>query len=105
MPFPLYTEQPFTVPVVDRNGESTSVTTYAFSLEAIRRRRFAVLEDELRRRRLIRERRIGNSRLELIRVRDAVECAHDMLRKGQTFYDLSDFPDLSFKSQNVVPES
>jgi aminoglycoside 3-N-acetyltransferase len=97
MPFSLYTEQPFTVPVFDSGGESTTVTTFVFSLEAIRRRRFAILEDELRHRGLIHARRIGNTRLELIRVRDAVECAHDMCRKGQYFYDLSDFPESSRK--------
>ncbi len=100
MPFSLYTEQPFTVPVFDIKGESTTVTTYVFSLEAIRRRRFAILEDELRRRGLIQARRIGNTRLELIRVRDAVECAHDMCRKGQYFYDLSGLPEPSRKSDS-----
>jgi aminoglycoside N3'-acetyltransferase len=98
MPFPLYTEQPFIVPVIDRNGESATVTTFVFSQEAIRRRRFPVLEDELRRRQLIKERRVGNSRVSLIRIRDAVECVRDMYRKGQYFYDLTGLPDLSRKS-------
>lgn len=105
MPFSLYTEKPFTVPVIDKNGESTTVTTFVFSLDAIRRRRFAVLEDELRRRRLIQERRVGNSRLAMIRVGDAVECAHDMLRKGQYFYDISDLPGFSPKSLNAGREA
>lgn len=101
MPFSLYTEQPFLVPVIDRDGESTTVRTFVFSLEAIRRRRFSVLEDELRRRQLIQERRVGNSRLSLIRVRDAVDCVGDMHRSGQTFYDLSDVPELSRKFQDT----
>lgn len=100
MPFSLYTEQPFVVPVIDRKGEWTTVKTFVFSLEAIRRRRFLVLEDELRRRQLIQERRVGNSRLLLIRVRDAVDCVRDMHRRGQTFYDLSDLPEFSRKSLN-----
>jgi aminoglycoside 3-N-acetyltransferase len=101
MPFPLYTEQPFTVPVIDARGEASSVTTFVFSPEAIRRRRFPLLEDELRRRGLIRERRLGNSRVGMIRVRDAIECVRDMFRKGQYFYDLSDLPDHSRKISNA----
>jgi aminoglycoside 3-N-acetyltransferase len=90
MPFPLYTEQPFEVPVVDCCGKRRTVTTYVFSLDAIRRRRFDVLERELRRRGLIRRVRIGNSRIEMIRVRDAIDCTRDMLARGQYFYDVAE---------------
>jgi aminoglycoside 3-N-acetyltransferase len=105
MPFPLYTEQPFTVPVINRNGESATVTTFVFSQEAIRRRRFPVLENELRRRRLIKESRVGNSRVALIRVREAVECAQDMCRKGQYFYELSGLSESSGRSPNASREA
>jgi len=90
MPFSLYTEQPFHVPVVDRHGERRTVTTYVFSPDAIRRRRFEVLERELRRRGLIRRARVGNSRIEMIRVRDAIDCAREMFARGQYFYDLAE---------------
>jgi aminoglycoside 3-N-acetyltransferase len=100
MPFPLYTEKSFTVPVVDSKGEPSTVTTFVFSREAIRRRRFPVLEAELRRRRLIHERRIGNTRLAMILVREAVECVRDMFRKGLYFYDLSDLPGDSGRASN-----
>lgn len=90
MPFPLYTEHPFEVPVVDRCGERRTVATYVFSLDAIRRRRFEVLERELRRRGLIRRARVGNSRIEMIRVRDAIDCTRDMLARGQYFYDVAE---------------
>lgn len=92
MPFSLYTDQPFEVPVVDRLGQRRTVSTYVFSPDAIRRRRFEVLEKELRRRGLIRRGRVGNSRIELIRVRDAIECTRDMLARGQYFYDLDEVP-------------
>jgi aminoglycoside 3-N-acetyltransferase len=78
LPFPLYTDEPFEVPVIDQAGRRLSVTTYVFSPEAIRRRQFQVLEDELFRRGLITRRSVGNSRLMVIRVRDAVECVDDM---------------------------
>ncbi len=90
MPFALYTEHPFEVPVVDRHGQPRTVTTYVFAPEAIRRRRFERLERELRRRGLIRRTRIGASRIELIRVRDAIDCARDMLARGRPFYELGE---------------
>ncbi len=90
MPFSLYTEEPFTVPVIDRHGRSRTVSTYVFSPDAIRRRRFGLLENELRRRGLIRGRRVGATRLELVRVRDTIDCARDMVRCGQPFYDLAE---------------
>lgn len=87
MPFPLYTERPFTVPVVDQRGERRTVTTYAFSPDAIRRRRIEVLEREMRRRGLIGSGRVGNTRFEVVRVRDAIECTRDMLARGHYFYE------------------
>lgn len=92
MPFPLYTEQPFQVPVIDHQGDRRTVTTFAFSLDAIRRRRFHVLESELHRRKLIYERHIGASRILAVRVRDTIDCVRDMCRKQQYFYDLTDLP-------------
>ena len=59
-----------------------------FSLEAIRRRQFHVLEDEMRRRRMIRKGRVGNSYILAARVRDSIECVLDMSRRGRYFYDL-----------------
>jgi aminoglycoside 3-N-acetyltransferase len=99
LPFPLYTAFPFVVPVIDRNGDRKSVSTYVFSKEAIGRRRFEVLEHELRHRRLIESVRIGNGEVLAIRVRSAVECVEDMRRQGRYFYDLSGLPDVA----KIVP--
>jgi aminoglycoside N3'-acetyltransferase len=93
LPFSLYTAQPFSVPVIDAMGESKIVTTFVFSPEAIARRRFHVLEDELRRRKLIGERRVGNSRILAVNVREAVEWVEDLRRRGQYFYDLTGLPE------------
>lgn len=90
MPFSLYTDEPFTVPVIDRQGQSRTVSTYVFSPDAIRRRRFQVLENELRRRGLIRGRRVGATRIEMVRVRDTIDCTRDMIRRGQHFYELGE---------------
>jgi aminoglycoside 3-N-acetyltransferase len=95
LPFPLYTEKPFLVPVIDETGRSRTVSTYVFSEEAIRRRRFHVLEDEMRRREFIKERSVGNSRLAAVNVRDAVDCVEELRRRGQYFYDLTGLSEYS----------
>jgi hypothetical protein len=83
-------DRPFDVSVVDRRGERGTVTTFVFSPEAIKRRRFLVLEEELFRRGLIAGCNVGNSKLLAIRVRDAVECVENMLRSRQYFHDVAD---------------
>jgi aminoglycoside 3-N-acetyltransferase len=86
LPFPLYTDAPHRVPVVGHDGGTSIVTTHVFAPEVIRRRRFPVLEGALRRRGLIREVRVGNSRIQSIRVRDAIDCALEMRDRGEFFY-------------------
>lgn len=89
LPFRLYTDEPFQVPVIDHAGQSRTVSTYVFSPAAIARRRFPVLEEELRRRGMIAQRRVGATRLEAIRLRDAMACVEEMWRNGRYFYDLA----------------
>jgi aminoglycoside 3-N-acetyltransferase len=92
LPFPLYTDEPFRVPVVDQNGDPRTVTTFVFAQDAIRRRRFQVLEGALRERGLIQERRVGNTRILAVNVRDTVDCVREMARRGEYFYDLTPAP-------------
>ncbi len=92
VPFALYTNDTFAVPVVDQEGRSRTVTTFAFAPEAIRRRRFEVLDMEMRRRGLIRRKRIGNSYILAVRVRDAIKCVRAMQSDGRFFYDLTGLP-------------
>jgi aminoglycoside 3-N-acetyltransferase len=87
LPFALYTDETFEVPVVDRRGEPGVVRTRAFAREAIVRRRFEVLEQALRARGVITAVKVGNTRMEAIRVRDAIACTHEMQARGQLFYD------------------
>ena len=82
-------------------GARRTVTTSVFSSEAIRRRRFHVLEDELRRRGLIHERRVGNSRILAVRLRDTIDCVDDMCRNGQYFYDLTGLPERARFAPNL----
>ena len=87
LPFALYTDEVFEVPVVDVRGEPGVVRTHAFTREAIKRRRFEVLEQALRARGAITAVKIGNTRMEAIRVREAIACTHEMQARGQLFYD------------------
>lgn len=92
LPFPLYVEPPFEVPVVDAEGRSRTITTHVFSAEGIPRRRIELLEQALRRRHQFVEARVGNSRVVLVRLSDAVACVDEMRQAGQYFYDLSGLP-------------
>ena len=90
MPFPLYTDELFDAPCRDARGRDLTVKTYAFSAEAIRRRRFAVLEQRLWRQDLIRQVRFGNSYLLCVRLSEVLDCVEEMMRERVFFYDISD---------------
>ena len=84
--FSLYDQKIFAVPVIDAHGKTRIVKTVAFSEDAIKRRRFSVLEKEFWRCGLIKSARIGNTRLLLVKVVDAVSCTEEMMRRGVFFY-------------------
>lgn len=86
---PLYHEPPFDVDVMDAAGTKRRIRVQAYSEEAIRRRRFSILERELRKRDLVATRRIGNTVLHAVRLRDVVACVDEMAAQGLYFYDLS----------------
>lgn len=88
LPFPLYHDPPFEVPVIDRNGERHMVKTLAYSQQALRRRRFEVLENWLWTHGVIRKGRIGASSLLLVRIEDVLKAVDDMTRQGVLFYEL-----------------
>ena len=90
LPFALYTDEPFNVPVIDADGHERTVTTYVFAEDAIRRRRFERFEQAMRARGAIRACRVGNSQLLAVDLKDAIECTQDMLRAGRIFYELSE---------------
>jgi len=88
--FPLYTDESFVVPVVDGSGRQGTVTTHVFSPEAIRRRRFPVLEAWLRQRGLIRRVKVGASYLLAADLREIANTVEEMAAWGEYFYDLAD---------------
>jgi aminoglycoside N3'-acetyltransferase len=89
LPFPLYEPEPSAVDVIDASGNRSTVATYAFNQEAIRRRRVQVLFDEMERRGQLKRSRIGNTSLVLLRAADSVACTNDLTRNGIFFYDMS----------------
>ena len=87
LPFSVYHERLFSVPVVDADGEKRVVQTYAFNIEV---RRMAVkLETEMERRGRIRHGRVGNSRFRLVLAEDVVACFTAMVEAGNLPYDRS----------------
>jgi len=88
LPFPLYDSQIYEVPVIDKDGKQRAVAVYPFSSEALARRHFPVLEAELRRQSMVREQRVGNTKLTLLRVRDTLEATREMASRKEYFYVL-----------------
>lgn len=88
--FPLYTEEPFEVPVIDGSGLRGTVTTHVFSPEAIKRRRFPVLESWLRGRGTIRRVKVGASYLLAADLREIANTVEEMAARGEYFYDLDE---------------
>ncbi|HEY2989751.1 MAG TPA: AAC(3) family N-acetyltransferase [Candidatus Binatia bacterium] len=84
--FPLFFPEPFEVPFIDLTGTRRIMRTYVYSLEANRRRRPEILKEEFDRQNLVKERRLGNSHLQLIATEDAVRCLDDMTARGIYFY-------------------
>jgi aminoglycoside 3-N-acetyltransferase len=88
LPFPVYTNEVFEVPVVDADGQSGTVRTHVYEPDTIARRRFPIFEGWIREKRLIRTTKIGASTLELVRVRDTVDCVRAKAEQGEFFYDM-----------------
>ena len=88
LPFPLYSAAS-TVRVRQSKNNERLVAVYPFSKEARSRRRFANLEAELRRRRMVRETKVGNTRLMLINIRDSLRATQDLTARGKYFYEIS----------------
>ncbi len=92
VPFALYTEEPIEVPVVDYEGRARRVSTHAYTAEAIRRRRFPVLEGWLRERRLVRECRLGASTLIVVALQEIANTVEEKSAQGEYFYARGDQP-------------
>lgn len=85
-PVPVYHPEPFETSIIDGNGQEQRVKTYVSHREAIRRRNFQVLANALIRDGLLRQERIGNTRLMLVKLTDALKDAARLVDQGTHFY-------------------
>jgi aminoglycoside N3'-acetyltransferase len=88
LPFELYEGQPFAAKVIDAQGAARTVSVYAFTKEAISRRRVGVLFDELTRRGRLLRSRIGNTQMVLMAAASTVECTRELADRGVYFYEM-----------------
>ena len=86
LPVPLYTDAPGRMAVRDLAGREREVAQYYFHPAARARRRFEDLETELTRRGSLKRRRIGNTELRLVTLRDVVEGATHLMNEGGGLY-------------------
>lgn len=86
LPFPVYAERLFQAKVVDRNGASQVVSTYAFNKDVPRDA--DRLEAEMSKRGLIRKARVGNSTMLLVDAADVMSCMSSMVAAGHYPYHL-----------------
>ena len=86
LPVELYDPTPVTIRVKDNAGRDLEVKHLVFSAAARTRRRFAPIEEALRRSGALRVGRVGNSRLECVAAQDVLECAVRLVNEGTGFY-------------------
>jgi aminoglycoside 3-N-acetyltransferase len=86
LPVALYSSEPVSVRVKDHSGREGQVRHYFFSEDARARRHFSPIEEGLLRDRVMRTRRIGNTRLLCVKAREVVECAGRLVEQGSGFY-------------------
>lgn len=82
-PVSVYCEEPIETEIVDRNGDRRRVSVYPFAPEAMKLRNFGALYDELLSNGSVREQRIGNTDLRLVKLRDVLSCCAARARRGQ----------------------
>jgi len=86
LPVELYDPAAVTIRVKDASRRELQVSQFVFSEAARKRRNFAPVEQELRRRGLLRAGRVGNTHLLTVRARDVVDCAGRLVEQGTGFY-------------------
>ncbi|HPW37355.1 MAG TPA: AAC(3) family N-acetyltransferase [Syntrophorhabdus sp.] len=90
LPFPMYHEKPFAARVIDYLGNEREVPSYVFGEQAFTTRKPGILENELKKKKLLKKKRIGNTTLMLVAAEDAVRCTYELLDKGVVFYNMED---------------
>jgi aminoglycoside 3-N-acetyltransferase len=91
-PVAVYEEEPLDATVLDARGNRHTVRVYVFSEEARESRDLSGLFQELKRAGYLKKARIGNTKLTLVGVRNALNCAERLVRRGEHFYSTQRTP-------------
>jgi aminoglycoside 3-N-acetyltransferase len=81
-PARVYAAKPIETNIKDWNGTQRVISVYPFAREAMKLRNFAVLYEEVLRQKLVSHRRIGNTRLQLVRLKDVLRCGSEIVSRG-----------------------
>ena len=81
-PVEVYTREPIGGTIIDPDGVQKHFAIYAFAGEAMKLRNFGVVYDEMMRRNLVRAGRVGNTNLQVLRLRDVLACGEDLIAQG-----------------------
>lgn len=89
-PLPVYRSAPERIDFVDGDGRRAVAQAYVFDPEAIRRRDWSVLREELENRGQLRRARVGATRLLAVSMRDAYARAAEIVDRGGHFYGVGE---------------
>jgi len=87
LPYPLYEDRIFNIEVIKSNGDSINVKSKVFSKNAIRSRRPLTLKNELKDRKLLKIMKIGNTKIGVVDVNNALKCTREMMDEGKVFFE------------------
>jgi aminoglycoside 3-N-acetyltransferase len=85
LPFPLYIDKPYTVSVIAPDRRVLTVDTYGFSEESRQLRNPHLLEQALDAQGVLHRTRVGNSKLMLVRAREALRVGMEMAASRPQF--------------------
>jgi amino acid adenylation domain-containing protein len=88
LPVKLYEETPVESTVIDTSGTTRIVKTYVFSSDSRRYRNMRNLQKEFVKSRVIQSKKIGNTRLTVLHLRQVVECAQHMVSSGTPLWTM-----------------
>jgi aminoglycoside N3'-acetyltransferase len=88
LPVNLYEETPVESLVIDATGQAKAVHTYVFSRAARQYRNGRHLREALRKQHMIERRKIGNTALTVLQLRQVVECAQHLVRTGKSLWKM-----------------
>ncbi len=88
--FPLYDKEPLPVRIVDHTGKEFEIKTLVFSERTVKTRRVRVLGDYFNKKKILKYKRIGKTKLMLVQSEDAVYYCNKMASDDRLFFANSD---------------